>query len=173
MFSFMSKFYLSSIASSPYFTNPSIDLFSNASDSSPISTFDQTDPPVSVPLGDPSIEESSPHPTPSPILRRSQRVREPSTRLRDFQCFSTVLSLHEPTFYKEACANPAWQKPMTEKFQALDKMHTWDLIDLPPGKSAIGCKWIYKIKTHSNGTVDRYKARLVAKGFTEEYGTNY
>ena len=34
----------------------------------------------------------------------------------------------------------------------------------------VGCKWIYKIKTHSDGSIKRYKARLVAKGFTQEYG---
>uniref|UniRef100_A0A2N9H4U3 Retrovirus-related Pol polyprotein from transposon TNT 1-94-like beta-barrel domain-containing protein n=1 Tax=Fagus sylvatica TaxID=28930 RepID=A0A2N9H4U3_FAGSY len=28
---------------------------------------------------------------------------------------------------------------------------TWDLVDLPAGKSAIGCKWVYKIKTRSDG----------------------
>uniref|UniRef100_A0A2N9ELL4 Reverse transcriptase Ty1/copia-type domain-containing protein n=1 Tax=Fagus sylvatica TaxID=28930 RepID=A0A2N9ELL4_FAGSY len=32
---------------------------------------------------------------------------------------------------------------------------------------------VYKIKTRSDDTVDRYKARLVAKGFTQEYGINY
>jgi hypothetical protein len=62
---------------------------------------------------------------------------------------------------------------MKEELDALLKTGTWDLVDLPAGKSVIGCKWVYTIKTRSDGTVDRYKARLVANGFTQEYGINY
>ena len=62
---------------------------------------------------------------------------------------------------------------MTEELQALENTHTWDLVDLPHGKSAIGCKWVYKIKTKSDGFIERYKARLVAKGYAQEYGIDY
>ena len=44
---------------------------------------------------------------------------------------------------------------------------------LPLGKSVIGCKWIYKIKTCFDGPIELYKARLVAKGFTQEYEIYY
>ena len=62
---------------------------------------------------------------------------------------------------------------MKEELDTLHKTGTWDLVDLPSGKSTIGCKWVYKIKTRSDGTADRYKTRLVAMGFTQEYGIDY
>ena len=62
---------------------------------------------------------------------------------------------------------------MKEELDALYKNHTWDLVTLPPGKSVVGCKWIYKIKTRSDEFIERYKTRLVAKGFTHEYEIDY
>ena len=62
---------------------------------------------------------------------------------------------------------------MKKELDALSKNHTWVLVTLPPRKSVVGCKWIYKIKTHSDGSIEHYKACLVAKGFTQEYGIDY
>ena len=111
--------------------------------------------------------------TPPLPLRRSDRVRAPPAHLRDYSCFSAVLSLHEPYTYREACTNSLWQQAMIEELQALEKTHTWDLVDLPRGKSIIGCKWVYKIKTKSDGTIELYKARFVAKGYAQKYGIDY
>lgn len=52
-------------------------------------------------------------------------------------------------------------------------MHYTELIPLPPGKHIIGCKWVYKIKTRVDRSIDSYKAQLVAKGYKQEYMIDY
>lgn len=54
---------------------------------------------------------------------------------------------------------------MMEEMTAIEHNHTWDLVDLPEGKTPIGLKWVFKIKHHADGTIQKYKARLVAKGY--------
>jgi len=62
---------------------------------------------------------------------------------------------------------------MDDELSALHKTDTWDLVPLPPSKSVLGCRWVYKIKTNSDGFIKRYKARLVAKGHSQHYGMDY
>ena len=105
--------------------------------------------------------------------RHSTRVRSIPTYLLDYHCYTTLATLHEPHTYREASIDPLWQIAMKEELDALSKKHTWDLVNLPPEKSVVSCKWIYKIKTRSDGSIERYKTRLVAKGFTQEYEIDY
>nr|KYP76940.1 Retrovirus-related Pol polyprotein from transposon TNT 1-94 [Cajanus cajan] len=62
---------------------------------------------------------------------------------------------------------------MLDELCALQNNGTWDLVSLPPGKSVVGCRWIFTVKVGPDGTIDRLKARLVAKGYTQIFGLDY
>jgi len=79
----------------------------------------------------------------------------------------------EPKNYEDASKHDCWKKAMADELEALSANHTWILVPLPSGKKAIGCRWIYKLKHKSDGTIDRYKARLVAKGYTQLEGLDF
>jgi hypothetical protein len=49
----------------------------------------------------------------------------------------------------------------------------WDLVPYPPRVLPITCKWVYKVKTRSDGSLERYKAHLVACSFQQEQGRDY
>ena len=53
---------------------------------------------------------------------------------------------------------------MNEELLALAKTQAWDMFDLTTGKTIVGCKWIYKIKTRANGSMEQYKTWLMGKG---------
>ena len=63
---------------------------------------------------------------------------------------------------------------MDEEMQSLFKNHTWTLIEKPPSRRVVGCKWVYKVK---KGILEvepkRYKVKLVAKSFTQKEGIDY
>ncbi|KAK0600749.1 hypothetical protein LWI29_018076 [Acer saccharum] len=62
---------------------------------------------------------------------------------------------------------------MKEEMDSMKSNHVWDLVDLPPGRNAIGNKWVLRIKQKADGIVERYKACLVAKGYTQQEGIDY
>ena len=62
---------------------------------------------------------------------------------------------------------------MNEEMKSLQKNETWELVECPPGKKPIGCRWIYTVKYKEDGSIERFKARLVAKGYTQTYGIDY
>jgi hypothetical protein len=80
----------------------------------------------------------------------------------------------EPRNLHEGLNNSKWVDSMAEEMKSLLKNGTWELVDhLPPGKKAIPCKWVWKLKRNGAGEIERYKSRLVALGNHQSYLLDY
>ena len=86
---------------------------------------------------------------------------------------SLITNILEPKSYFEAVKNPKWQEAMDAEIATLESNNTWTLTHLPLYKKAVGCKWVYKVKYRSDGSVKRYKTCLVAKRFTQHEGFDF
>jgi hypothetical protein len=82
----------------------------------------------------------------------------------------------EPKTMEEALNGPhteQWKKAIQKEYDALVDRNTWELQELPPGRRAIGVKWVMKIKTTATGELEKFKARLVAKGYSQVKGIDH
>lgn len=79
----------------------------------------------------------------------------------------------KPPTFNVASLHSQWVEAMDSKYASLLKQKTWSLVPLLASKNVVSCKWVYKIKRGSDGTISRYKAKLVAKGFLQQYGLDY
>lgn len=87
-----------------------------------------------------------------------------------------LLAEGTPTTYEEAInssASKQWETAMVDELQSLTKNDTWTLVDLSKDRKAIQNKWVYRIKSNPDGTMNRYKARLVIKGCSQRAGIDY
>jgi hypothetical protein len=58
---------------------------------------------------------------------------------------------------------------MDSEYSALIRNKTWYLVPPDSHHNLIDCKWVYKIKRKTDGSINIYKARLVAKGFKQRH----
>ena len=79
----------------------------------------------------------------------------------------------EPRSYQAAMSIPHWRAAMEQEYHALMKNKTWTLVPPPSRVNIIDSKWVFKVKKHADGSIERYKARLVAKGFKQRQGLDY
>nr|GEW05979.1 hypothetical protein [Tanacetum cinerariifolium] len=70
--------------------------------------------------------------------------------------------------YLEAVKDHRWVEAMHLEMEALNRNMTWVITELPVSRKLIGCKWVFKVKYKSNGSIKRFKARLVAKGYNQK-----
>lgn len=76
-------------------------------------------------------------------------------------------------FLSRSCPGYALATSYGKRTAAVKENNTWELVPLPPGKKAIGSKWVYKVKLKADGSLERYKAQLVAKGYNQQYGVDF
>lgn len=63
-----------------------------------------------------------------------------------------------PKTCAEAISPPHCQQAIDSELRALEANKTWILTTLPPGKQAIGCKWVIKVKNHIDSSIEKHKA---------------
>uniref|UniRef100_A0A2N9FRJ7 Reverse transcriptase Ty1/copia-type domain-containing protein n=1 Tax=Fagus sylvatica TaxID=28930 RepID=A0A2N9FRJ7_FAGSY len=82
----------------------------------------------------------------------------------------------DPNTYSEAMASrdaTFWREAVNDEMDSILSNNTWVLVDLPLGSNTIGCKWVFRRKYRTDGTIQTFKARLVAKGFRQKEGIDY
>jgi hypothetical protein len=151
--------------------------------------------PISTELEDESEEETiEREPQPEEPPRRSQRAaRRPeyygysdsgdttTTERADTatlvkHCAYTVHEIPKPGTFDEAFSSPharEWKLATDSEYQLLIVDNTWDLVELPEGRTAVGSKWVFKVKYNGEGKVERFKSRVVAKGYSQRQGLDF
>ncbi|CAI5520266.1 unnamed protein product [Closterium sp. Naga37s-1] len=88
-----------------------------------------------------------------------------------FAFFSPVEMPGESATLKEALESSdaeEWKKAMESELKSIEENDTFELVELPEGRTAITSKWLFKIKSDADGKIERYKSRLVAKGYQQK-----
>ncbi|KAK1607289.1 hypothetical protein QYE76_030962 [Lolium multiflorum] len=175
----------SPVAAAPTDSTPALLFPAAPTDGRPASPAPAASPPTS-PADTPSPPSASAPPPPppapptGPITRLRRGISQPKQRTNGTVAWSCVLAAHaalkhthEPRDYKEALRTPHWREAMEVEFSALQANGTWNLVPPVAGVNLIDSWWVFKVKLHADGSVERYKARLVAKGFKQRYGLDY
>ena len=120
--------------------------------------------------------------TPPTRVRTQEDIRQQDLRQqgerenRDVAFQGVEADILIPKTYSEAKHSEQqrqWEEAMGAELESILVNDTWELVKLPPGKKAIGCKWVYALKRDKHGNILRYKARLVAKGYSQRPGEDY
>lgn len=61
---------------------------------------------------------------------------------------------------------------MKTELETMKEMGVYKVTKLPPGRKAIGCRWVLEFKEDNKGG-PVHKARLVAQGFSQVPGVDY
>ena len=66
----------------------------------------------------------------------------------------------------------SWSKAMDSEMKSMVENDTYTIVPLPPGKKAVGSRWVFSLKNDPDGNIV-HKARFVAKGYNQVAGMDY
>ncbi|CAI7887534.1 unnamed protein product [Closterium sp. NIES-53] len=68
-----------------------------------------------------------------------------------------------------------WREAMDKEVKALQERNTWKVVPIgvAQNKTILTGKWVFRVKTKADGTIDRFKARWVVRGFDQEHGRDF
>ena len=109
-------------------------------------------------------------------LRKGERSAEPNILGNASNEKSNSAIFKGPSTVSQAIESSdsdAWTDAMQQEYDSLIKNDTWDLVPLPPNRKPISTRWIFKVKQHADGSIDRFKARFVVRGYSQVEGIDY
>ena len=100
----------------------------------------------------------------------------PFNRLNAIVGDPKTFAIRKTSTYKKNNSYDILLPAKMDELNALNKNNVYNLQVLPPGKKAIGARWVLKKKYLWNGKLERLKARLVVLGNhqrKEDYGQTF
>ncbi|CAI7909889.1 unnamed protein product [Closterium sp. NIES-54] len=68
-----------------------------------------------------------------------------------------------------------WREAMDRELKAMQERNTWKFVPIgvARNKTILTGKWVFRLKTKADGTIDKFKARWVVRGFDQEQGQDF
>ncbi|CAI7787118.1 unnamed protein product [Closterium sp. NIES-53] len=84
----------------------------------------------------------------------------------------------EPAMVQQALGGEhreKWREAMDKELKALEERNTWKVVPISAAKNKtiLTGKWVFRIKTKADGTIEKFKARWVVRGFDQEHGRDF
>ncbi|CAI7801187.1 unnamed protein product, partial [Closterium sp. NIES-54] len=68
-----------------------------------------------------------------------------------------------------------WREAMDKELKALEERNTWKVVPIgvARNKTILTGKWVFRVKTKADSTIDKFKARWVVRGFDQEHKRDF
>lgn len=114
------------------------------------------------------------------VRRYPTRVRKQPDALKDFHLYLAnsdfVSELDDPISLSDALSRndrDKWKEALNQEYDSCMDNQAWSLVDRPTNRKVLKSKWVFKLKRHADGKIEKHKARLVATGYNQIAGVDY